>query len=180
MTIGKHNLNTKPVWYLGNNVSIENVESLDILGVSFDTNGTSSIHINNIISKCRKSFFGLSDAGMSYPGADASIKKHLWTTICRPTLLYGMECVELSKTTLSRLETVQGNHLKQSLGLSKTARTSYLLDSLNIPRIQSVLSKKCATFYHSIFKCDTPAAELDCSVARNRICIPLTPKIPRF
>jgi len=98
---------------------------------------------------------------MSYPGADASIKKHLWTTICRPTLLYGMECVELSKTTLSRLETVQGNHLKQSLGLSKTARTSYLLDSLNIPRIQSVLSKKCATFYHSIFKCDTPAAELN-------------------
>jgi NAD-dependent DNA ligase len=98
---------------------------------------------------------------MSYPGADASIKKHLWTTIYRPTLLYGMECVELSKTTLSRLETVQGNHLKQSLGLSKTARASYLLDSLNIPHIQSVLSKKCATFYHSIFKCDTPAAELN-------------------
>ena len=100
-------------------------------------------------------------AGMSYPGADVSIKKHLWATICQPTLLYGMECVELSKTILSQLETIQSNHIEQSLGLNRSARSSYILDSLQLPRVKSVLSKKCSTFYHSIFQNDTPTAELN-------------------
>ena len=54
----------------GNNVPIENIEPLDILGVSFNRNGSSSIHINNRLSQCRKSFFGLSDVGMSYSGVE--------------------------------------------------------------------------------------------------------------
>ena len=152
MTIGKNLFNSKPRWYLGDRVLLANVEALDILGVSFNTKGSSSNHISNRISKCRQSFYGLRDAGMSYPGADVSIKKHLWTTICQPTLLYGMECVALSKTILSQLETVQSNHIKQSLGLNKSARSSYLLDSLQLPRVQSVLSKKCATFIILYFK----------------------------
>ena len=48
-----------------------------------------------------------------------------------------------------------------ALGLSKTARTSYLLKSLNIPHVHSVLSQKSASFYHSVFKYDTPATELN-------------------
>ena len=139
MTVGKNYSDIKPTWHINNDITLETVDSLNILGTTFNTDGTSSNHTSNIISKCRQSFYGLRDPGMSYPGADAGIKKHLWATICRPTLLYGMECVHVPKIILSQLETVQGNHIKQSLGLSSTARTSYLLDSLHLPTVQHVL-----------------------------------------
>ena len=161
MTVGKNYSDIRPTWHINNEITLETVDSLNILGITFNTDGTSSNHTSNRISKCRQSFYGLRDAGMSYPGADAGIKKHLWATICRPTLLYGMECVHVPKTMLSQLETVQGNHIKQSLGLSRTARTSYLLDSLHLPTVQHVLSKKSASFYNSIFKSDTPTAKLN-------------------
>ena len=56
-TIGKYDLTTKPIWYLDNNVPIENV------------------------------FFGLSDACKSYPGANASIEKHLRKDNYLPTYI---------------------------------------------------------------------------------------------
>ena len=171
MTIGMKYFNEDHTWHLGPNIQLVNGNSLDILGVSYNAYmyGTNTDHVTNRISKCRQSVYGLRDSStcMSYPGADIRIKKHLWKTICLPTLLYGMECVPLPNSTLSRLETVQGNHIKQSLGLSKTARTSYLLESLNIPHVgegahaHSVLSNKSASFYHSVFKYDTPATELN-------------------
>ena len=161
IAIGKHYLNAKPTWYLNNGAELENVDVIDILGVTFNVNGTSIDHVSKRMSKCRQSFYGLRDAGMSYPGADASVKKYLWTSICQPTLLYGMECVHLSQSIMSKLETVQGNHIKQSLGLNKYARTSYLLDSLQLPYVKSVIVKKCATLYHSIFNSDTPTTDLN-------------------
>ena len=61
---------------------------------------------------------------MAYPGAHTSIKKYLWKTICLPTLLYGMECINISKNELTRLERTQGNHIKQCLGLGKTVHST--------------------------------------------------------
>ena len=138
--------------YLNNGAELENVDLI----------------VFKRISKCQQSLYGLRDAGMSYPGADASVNKYLWTSICQPTLLYGMECVHLSQSTMSRLETVQGNHIKQSLGLNKYARTSYLLDSLQLPHVKSAIVKKCATLYHSIFNSDAPTTDPNAHLmARN-------------
>ena len=47
--------------------------------------------------------------------------------------------VSMFRKLLAQLETVQGNHIKQFLGLSRTARTSYMLDSLHLPTVQHVL-----------------------------------------
>ena len=121
MTVGKNYSDIKPTWHINNDITLETVDSLNILGITFNTDGTSSNHTSNRISKCRQSFYGLRVVGMSYPGAE-----------------YGMECVHVPKTMLSQLETVQSNHIKQSLGLSRTARTSYLLDSLHLPTVQHV------------------------------------------
>ena len=55
------------------NPPLENVKCLEILGVSFNSDGRSSDHVNTRISKCHKAFYGLRDAGMAYPGAQTSI-----------------------------------------------------------------------------------------------------------
>ena len=161
MVIGKHLFNTEPVWYIGEDQPLENVKCLEILGVSFNSDGRSSDHVNTRISKCHKAFYGLRDAGMAYPGAHTSIKKYLWKTICLPTLLYGMECINISKNELTRLERTQGNHIKQCLGLGKTVHSTHILQALNVRKIVNNLSAKCLMFYHSVFNNETPATKLN-------------------
>ena len=47
-----------------------------------------------ILSKCRQSFYSLRDSGMSYPGADIRIKKHLWKIMFPHTLVWhGMRSI---------------------------------------------------------------------------------------
>ena len=112
-------------------------------------------------SKCRQAFYGLRDAGMAYPGAHASAKKYLWNTICSPTLLYGMECIDMPNNLLAKLETTQGNHIKQCLGLSRTAHSSQLLQALRVTKVKDNLLQKSLRLYYSIFIHETPATELN-------------------
>ena len=90
LVIGKYVFNTEPVWYIGKDQPLENLKCLEILGISFNSDGMSSDHVNTRISncKCHKAFYGLRDAGMAYPGAHASIKKYLWNNYLLTNFYY--------------------------------------------------------------------------------------------
>ena len=75
--------------------------------------------------------------------------------------LYGMECINISKNELTRLERTQGNHIKQCLGLGKTVHSTNILQALNVRKIVNTLSAKCLMFYHSVFSNETPATKLN-------------------
>ena len=61
---------------------IENVSSMDILGVAFNNNLKHSIHVNNRIQKCYRSFYSLRNAGFSYPGVHSDVKSYICGNQC--------------------------------------------------------------------------------------------------
>ena len=54
------------VWRL-NDVSLRNVETIEILGNVFNSKGNNTSHVDDMLNKCRQSFYSLNSIGMSYP-----------------------------------------------------------------------------------------------------------------
>ena len=61
---------------------------------------------------------------------------------------------------MPRLDTAQGNLIKQAMGLSTSAHTTELLLSLGIARIDAVLNKSILSFYTTMFKVNNPLQDL--------------------
>ena len=74
--------------------------------------------------------------------------------------MYGMDGIPISKTNIKKLDTIQGNLVKQAMGLSKRAHTTKLLLSLCIHRIPDVLNENIASLYNRIFKISTPLQDI--------------------
>ena len=115
-------------------------------------------------------FYGLNNSGMAYPGATTDVKCYLWNTICKPVLSYGLESINLNGINIRRLETTQGNLVKQCLGLSKRSHSTQLLSSLNIHRIEDLVNRNTLSLFCRIFKVDTPLRSLITQMVSLCIC----------
>ena len=144
----------EPTWEIDNQV-IENVDELEILGVTFGHSG--SAHVNNRIDKCKRAFYSLSNSGLGYPGCAAMVKSHIWKSVCQPVLSYGCDCIPLTKASTAALNTSQANLVKQSMGLSKRCRSSYLLNAMYIQTMSDIVSKNCASLAFRIMKVQSSA-----------------------
>ena len=136
----------EPVWRL-NDVSLRNVETIEILGNVFNSKGNNTSHVDNRINKCRQSFYSLNSLGMSYHGAAPEVQAHLYKSICQPVLTYGMECMSYSKYQYRRMESIQGRLIKQCLGLSKRSHNSAVLKALNIDKVQNIVNRNMLNLY---------------------------------
>ena len=136
-------------------------DRLEILGITFHNSGTSSCHVTKRTQKCRRTAYTLSPSGMCYPGVQTKVKTHVWQTVCLPTLLYGIDILNISSTDMSSLETTQGTILKQWLGLSKRQHHTTLLKALGLPTIKQAMREKMSHLYYRLFQEDTPARRLN-------------------
>ena len=156
MIIGKSPFTCEPVWRL-NDVSLRNVETMEILGNVFNSKGNNSSHVDNRLNKCRQSFCSLNSLGMSYHGAAPEVQAHLYKSICQPVLTYGMECMSNSKDLFRRMESIQGRLIKHCLGLSKRSHNSAVLKA---DKVQNIVNRNVLNLYHRIFKIESPARSL--------------------
>ena len=62
MIIGKSPFTCEPVWRL-NDVSLRNVDTIEILGNVFNSKGNNTSHVDNRLNKCRQSFYSLNSLG---------------------------------------------------------------------------------------------------------------------
>ena len=76
---------------------------------------------------------------MPYPGLPVDLKLHLWHTICRTILTFGVETVYLNRATYSKFKSLQGTAVKSFLGLSRYTHHSKLLSALGILPIEESL-----------------------------------------
>ncbi len=65
--------------------------------------------------------------------------------------MYGMDSVPISKSNIKKLDTTQGNLVKQAIGLSKRAHITELLLSLGINRISDVININVVSLYRRVF-----------------------------
>ena len=150
---------TTPSWHI-NGVHMENVDSLEILGVLFSTSLSAVKHIEKRASSCRRAYYGLSDIGMCYPGLPSDVKSYLWKSVCAPCLLYGCDTLYIGNIEMQSLETVQGTLVKQCLGLTKRSRHSYLLKAMGLCQVEHLLQKRFISLYKQIFSVESPAKQL--------------------
>ena len=134
-----------------NDVSLRDVETMEILGNVFNSKGNNTSHVDNRLNKCRQSSYGLNSLGMSYPGAAPEVQAHLYKSICQPVLTYGMECTSNSKYKFRIMESTQGRLIKQCLGLSKRSHNSAMLKALDIDKVQSIVNRNVLNLYYRIF-----------------------------
>ena len=81
-------------------------------GVNFTSNVKYDIHINTRVQKCKRSMYALSNCGMRYPGLSSSTKSHLFRSVCQPTLMYGVECLNVTSKNSNDLNSAQGSVIK--------------------------------------------------------------------
>ena len=157
MIVSGDRLCKTPEWYL-DNCLIENVKSLEILGVQFDQCNTE--HVDKRSDKCRRSFYGLRDIGMAFPGCDANVKTYMWNTICQPTLLYGFDAICVSASSVKKLKSVQSSLIKQSLGLSKRSKSTNMLHAMGITKVEDKIKLSTASLFKRIFAIESPVKQL--------------------
>ena len=160
MTIGKCNWKQEPRWRLGESL-IKNVASMTLLGTIFNSNLTSTEHVNSRILACRRSAYGLSSSGLCYPGLSTETKVFLWKSVCQPTLTFALECCTLDKESLTKLESAQGTLVKGFCGISKRSHHTRLLEALDVPKIKPLVDRNCTNLFRNIFKTDSPARDLN-------------------
>ena len=81
-------------------------------------------------------------AGLCNNVTDADAIAYLWNSAIRPVLTYGINCIRISKTCLSRMETLQAKLLKAGIGVHKWSRSSPVLKALNIKKIETTRRRK--------------------------------------
>ena len=116
--------------------------------------------VDSRIFKCRKSYFSLNNVGMPYPGLPVDLKLHLWHTICRPILTFGLETVYLNRAMYSKLESLQGTIVKAFLGLSRYSHHSKLLTALDILPIEESIKSMSVSLVKRIFLVNSPLRSL--------------------
>ena len=121
-----------------------------------------STHIRNRIRSCNQSVFKYTSAGLSYPGLHCEVKTHIWNTINAPVLTYGLETLNITNSEMYELKSTQGSIIKRGLGIGKRSHYHRVLQACDISPIEQVIADNAASLFHKIFKCDTPAKELQC------------------
>ena len=150
---------TMPQWFLKNKL-IQNVENMDILGVTFNNNVRYDDYVSTRIQKAKRSMFSISNIGMSYPGLNTKSKVHLYKTICLPTLIYGMDCLSLSVNNVAKIQSAQGNIMKYVCGLSKRSHHSSFLQALGVVDANTLINDYNKSVFTRIFQNDSPTRNL--------------------
>ena len=158
MAIAGSRLANVPTLYL-NNEPIASVSCLEILGVHYDSKNTAQVE--HRINKCKRAFYSLRDIGMAYPGCASDVKAYLWNTMCQPILIYGFDSLFISQSSIDQLETIQGNLVKQCMGLSKRSRSTNLLQALHITRVREKIRQSTASLLKRVFSVESSVKDLN-------------------
>lgn len=164
--VGDHKFVNDPQWLLKDG-KMDNVDELSILGTIFTADNKGNVHVDHRIKKCRGAFYNFTEVGMCYPGLSSNVKAHIWRTVCLPSLIYGCDARHITSTDVKKMDTVQGNLIKQVMGLSKRSHSTHLLAALNIPSVKCTIKKSYLSLLGRIFQTDSPCLRL-CSIILAR------------
>ena len=159
MSINGNNFKIAPTWLLGTQ-KIENVSELEILGTVFTNDLNYTKHAELRIQACRKAMYGLNEMGCCYPGLSSDVKIYLWKSIGLPTLLYGLEAINLRKLVSTKLESCQASFVKRILGFRQRTHHSKLLAAARIQKVDDILKRNMKSLFKRIFNVDSPTRDI--------------------
>jgi hypothetical protein len=159
MVVGKPILRSEPKFYLGEHImKIEN--TLDILGVTFNSNGSAETHVLNKISAARRAFYKAMSYGVAYPGLASDVKASLWKSLVAPVMVYGAETIPVTAKLLKSMDTAQAKQVKQFMGLSSRSHNTNLLQALNITKASTLVTNALQSLLRRSLHADSPYRQL--------------------
>ena len=94
---------------------------------------------------------GLASISCCYPGLSTEVKVHIWKTIGLPSLLYGMENLELRTKDLRELEKLQSSIVKRSTGFPLRCHHTQLLKAINVQKPNFYKQNSLLSFWNRMF-----------------------------
>jgi len=119
------------------NKEIEIVKNFKFLGVWLSDDLKWSEHIKRRKFCAFNASYALKGLGFDNCSMPIDLKINLVTIYCTSTLLYGLQCCELTDKNLYEIQSTEAQILKRSMGLSKYAKTGPLYSALNITQMQT-------------------------------------------
>ena len=149
-------------WYL-KGMTLQICDSMKYLGVVL-SNRTDS-HSSQRLKAARGAFYTLQGAGLCVDGVQSEAMTRIYKQAVQPVLLYGMNCVFQNKKSIQSLDTAQGNFLKAAIGISKSCRTTPLLDGLEIHKIHKDIRIQELGLLKSAIRSTPRTRSFDCLLA---------------
>ena len=152
MISGLNAFNVVPNWTI-DNVTLQVVLSIKYLGTILNGNQ----HIENRKQAGQKAFYSLQAAGLKYEGVSPYTAGKIYKTTVQTVMSYGCSSVHLTQSNLKELDTLQGKHLKTTMGLSYSCRTSPLLEGLNMIPISTMVKFGALSLFKSCLQSNSLA-----------------------
>ena len=151
---------------------MRSVESSTHLGIIRTTSlkGNMTANVEENIKKARRSAYSLLGAGFhGHNGLDIETMIHLYKIYISPVLLYGLELILPTTTTLALVENFQKKILKQILSLPTSVAdvTIYILTGI-LP-IEAQLHIRALGLFNNI--CNQPDDSIEKSLARRQLLL---------
>ena len=153
-----------PKWTIGGE-TLQVLDTLPYLGATFKGHNGHA-HTQARVRAAQRSYYSLQGVGMCFGGLEPIVSSKIFSTVIRPTLLYGCPSIYMSETNIENLNKCQANLIKSCLGLKPQTHSTLLLEALNILPIKRTLfvysldlmracllgNSQCNTFYNYLIK----------------------------
>ena len=134
VTLGRGMTCSTPTWTI-DSCSLDHEDGVAYLGAVLRKDRGAS-HVIRRTAAAQKAFYGLQAAGLHFNGVEPFVASKLYTVGVRTVLTYGAECIDISKSSMKKMERLQGKLIKSFLGLRKSSHTTPLLAALCIPPVE--------------------------------------------
>ena len=105
-------------------------------------------------------FHKLQAAGLHMRGLSPEVVRHIYLLAILPIMTYAAHVLHLTQIDIKTVESTHGNTIKSSLVLSKYSRTSPLISSLNVERVESVINNQTINLLRRCLMGDSLASQL--------------------
>ena len=93
-------------------------------------------------------------------GLSPEAMRHVYLLAILPIMTYAAHALRLMRTDIKTMKSTHGNIIKSSLGLSKYSRTSPLMTSLNVQRVESVINNQTINLLRRCLMGDSLASQI--------------------
>ena len=109
-----------------------------------------SAHVKQRIRATNGDIHKRQAAGLHMSRLSPEAVRHVYLLAILPIMTYAARALHLTRTDIKTMESTHGNIIKSSLGLSKYSRTSPLIASLNVQRVD--VDSLASQFYWTLYK----------------------------
>ena len=150
---GKHPFTSTPQWFI-NDTRLKVVDKLTYLGTTIgDMKGHEQANMR--IRAGNKAYYSLQGAGLNAYGVTPQTALHIYNTAVRTCLTYGCAAINISPKYLKEIDITQGKHIKSLLGLNYHARTTPLLEAVQIQSISKTIESMTLDLFKTCWLSDS-------------------------